>query len=146
MIKPCCPMLVLCAMLVSGCGDGGAAVLKRRTDLQRLGESYRAFQQQNQRSPAGSIELLEFLSQADDPNEELASAAKALEEGDILMIWNGDLGNPELTQDVDGLANLVLGFEAGVPARGGYVVMANATVKVMKRNEFQSATMIPEQP
>ena len=52
------------------------------------------------------------------------------------MIWNGDLNaNPDPGQ-------CVLGFEAGVPAHGGYVVMADGTVQVIKRGEFQSATML----
>jgi hypothetical protein len=80
---------------------------------------------------------LDFMSASDDQREEAISAADALREGDILMIWNGDLD--------DNLepGKFVLGFEAGVPAHGGYVVMADGSVQVIKRGQFQSALMLP---
>ncbi len=137
MIKTYCPLMVLFLLVASGCGDGGAAVLKRRSDLERLASGYRDYHKLHQQSPADAAQLFEFMSEADDQGKEAVSAATALQEGDILMIWNGDLDAcPEP-------GKVVLGFEAGVPAHGGYVVMADGTVQVIKRGEFQSASMLP---
>ena len=137
MIKNGCPLLVLLLLLPSGCGDGGAAVLKRRSDLEHLFVGYRDYHKLHQRAPADASQLLDFMSAADDQGEEAISAAAALREGDILMIWNGDLdSNPAL-------GKFVLAFEAGVPAHGGYVVMADGSVQVIKRGQFPSAQMLP---
>ena len=137
MMKICCPLIVLFLLVTSGCGDGGAAVLKRRSDLERLAGSYREYHKLHQRAPADASQLLDFMRAADDQAKETISAAAALQEGDILMIWNGDLDtDPEP-------GRFVLGFEAGVPAHGGYVVMGDGTVKVIKRGQFQSAVMLP---
>ena len=141
-------------LFVGGCGDGGAQVLKRGSNLERLGTAYLEYHQLHQRSPANAQELDQFLSVTDghgdkgdngkaDEGEDEGDAALALREGDILMIWNADLGDPDSANSSESLSNSVLGFEAGAPARGGYVVMADGSVRLMKRIEFEAASMIP---
>jgi hypothetical protein len=155
MMKTSFLLAVLSLLLIGGCGDGGAQVLKRRSNLERLGAAYLEYHQLNQRSPANAQELDPFLSLADGPRDARAKAsgeadddhdegdaALALREGDIQMIWSADLVKPGPAMDAKSLADLVLGFEAGVPAHGGYVVMADGSVRLLKRNEFQAASMI----
>ena len=54
------------------------------------------------------------------------------------MIWNGVLS------DSGDDARYVLGFEAGAPATGGYVVMGDGTVRLMTGKDFSEAMMLPE--
>ena len=71
----------------------------------------------------------------DDPKTH--DAIISLEDGDIVMIWNGVLG--EASEN----AEYVLGFEAGVPATGGYVVMGDGVVRLMTSKEYSEATLLP---
>ena len=130
-------ILMLSMLITTGCGDGGAAVLKRRSNLHELGMAYHRFLQANQKSPAGAGEMSEFMKSqsADDPK--VQDAIISLEEGDIVMIWNGNLG------DASENPKYVLGFEAGAPSTGGYVVMGDGVVRLMTAKEYTEATMLP---
>lgn len=127
-------MWMLILAIVVGCGDGGAAVAKRRNNLKSLGLAYHEFHAVHQRAPASAEELAEHMQSSSTADSE---AVKALEEGDIVMNFDGILSNA----GENGL--YVLGFEAGVPATGGYVVMADGMVQLMTGKEFSEATMIP---
>jgi len=130
---------LLLAALVVGCGDGGAAVAKRRNNLMTLGLAYHQFNAVQQRPPASISELADYMRSGSDPDVE--DAVTALEDGDIVMNWNGDLGTGEDAEE-NGL--YVLGFEARAPASGGYVVMADGFVQLMTGKDFSEATMVAE--
>ena len=130
---------VAAMVLTVGCGDGGAAVLKRRSDLTELGRAYQSFHDEQQRGPANAIELIESMSQAAESDEKVASAIKSLEEGEIVMNWQGVLGDPAAN------SQYVLGFEARAPASGGYVVMADGKVRLMTGKDFSESAMVPSQ-
>lgn len=128
--------IVICCL--DGCGDGGAAdaIRKRRSNLQQLGVSYQAFLQENKRSAASAAELLSYMEPQKDAVPRMRDAIISLEEGDITMIWNGQLEDPGAS------AGFVLGFEAGVPSTGGYVVMGDGTVRLMTAKQFAEASLL----
>ena len=135
------PVLLLLGIVVcclGGCGDGGAAdaIRKRRSNLQQLGTFYLSYLQENQRTAANARELLDYMGQAADGDPPVLDAVTSLEEGDIVIIWDGQLDEPAKN------AELVLGFEAGVPSTGGYVVMADATVQLMTAKQFAESTLV----
>lgn len=119
----------------AGCGDNGAAdlVLKRRSNLRLLGAAYREYFDINQRTASDAAELLEFLRKKDE-NAELQNAITSLEEGDVVLVWNG-----QVTSGVNGR---VLGFEAGVPSTGGYVVMGDGSVRLMTAKDFSKSELL----
>lgn len=130
-------MLVLSLLAVSGCGDGGAAVLKRRSNLDQLAAAYTGFVETHGKTPANATELSEFMRSGLPDIPPIQDAIVSLEEGDVVMIWNGDLG------DTGSTSAYVLGFEAGVPATGGYVVMGDGVVRLMTAKDYSEATMLP---
>lgn len=133
-------MLTLaCVSLAVGCGgDGGQAILKRRQVLAQLGTAYLDFYAAHQAAPASADELAAFL--ASDDSGKAADAIKGLEEGDVVMVYRGVLD--DTSQD----APYVIGFEAGVPATGGYAVMSDGSVTLMTQKDFVEATMVPVTP
>ena len=134
-------VLVACALFVTGCSDARPIeVQKRRDNLETLAKAYLGFEAESGNAPANVTEFLSFLS--DQPaSPALSGAQEALEEGDIVVNWGGDLGN------VDDNANRVLAFEARAPASGGYVVMADGQVRLMSGKEFSTAPMLePSSP
>ena len=132
-------VLLITATLV-GCGDGGEAVLKRRSNLQQLGDAYLRFHTENGKSPKGASELIDFMSGGAE-DEKTTDAITALEEGDITMIWTANI-YPEESEN----AKYLLGFEAGVPSTGGYVVMGDSQVKLMTGKDYAEAKTIPPAP
>ena len=81
-------------------------------------------------------ELAAWVAESADPDTR-GAARDSVVEGDVVVNWNGDLSVTET------LGSFVLAFEAGTLARGGYVVMADGTVKNMTLKEFQAAAMLP---
>jgi hypothetical protein len=131
-------LLLSTLCLTIGCGDGGASdlVLKRRSNLEVLGAAYLGYHQAHGKSTAGASELADFMKpSASDPKT--ADAITALTEGDVVIIFAGQLGA------ADENAKHVLGFEAGVPATGGYVVMGDGKVRLMTIKDFSEASLIP---
>lgn len=131
-------MLLSGLLLAIGCGDGGAGDLirKRRSNLETLGAAYRAYCQDHGASPANSGELVEFL-QPQAGESKTDDAITALVEGDVTMIFGGQF-DPAAQND-----QYVIGFEAGVPATGGYVVMGDGQVQLMTVKNFSEADMLP---
>ncbi len=131
--------IVVCC--VGGCDDGGAAdaIRKRRSNLQQLGIAYQGYYQDNKRSAANAAELLGFMELQGEADPQVRDAITSLEEGDIVMAWGGRLEDPATS------AKFVLGFEAGVPSTGGYVVMGDGTVRLMTAKDFSEASLLPAQ-
>ena len=136
-MRPAPVVLVLSALLTTGCGDDGSAVAKRRSSLHELGSGYVSFASENGRTAAGVSELCDFMRLRSPGDAQVQAAITRLEEGDIVMMWNGTWG--EESQN----SKHVIAFEAGVPATGGYVVMGDGTVRLMTVKDYSEATMLP---
>lgn len=132
-------VLLGAVFLTAGCGDGGAAdlVRMRRSNLATLGAAYLSYYQEQGESPTSVSALADYMkASASDPKT--ADAITALTEGDVIMIFDGQLA------DADNSAQRVIGFEAGVPATGGYVVMGDGKVRLMTIKDFSEASMISQ--
>jgi len=124
--------------LTNGCSqEQQNAVLLRRENLAHLGTSYLEWSKVKQSSPGNAEEFTQWMLETDNANI-LGSARNSLIEGDVIMIWNGDL------TDEPANAGYVVAFEAPTPAKGGYVVMGDASVKLMTAKEFAASTMLPQ--
>ena len=65
-----------------------------------------------------------------------APARQAIEDGRVVVFWNGAVA-------VANNGTYVLGYEKDVPQRGGLVLMADGTVRSMTTSEFQAAPKVP---
>ncbi len=137
-------ILLLAALtIVTGCNhDNELAVLKRRSVLSQLGIGYQAYQAQYGKSPSDAKQLGEFLLAEGAGDPHIESAVESLNNGDIVMIWNG------LTSDGKNLSgknldNDLLGFESSVPRGGGYIVTGGASVQLVTVKQFSEMPTIP---
>ena len=138
--KICTLAMIAACVSWTGCGgDGEAAVLKRRTNLETIGQAYRSFRDSNQTSPSSDDDLLSFM-ESDLDDVDVANAMKSIEEGDIVVIYDGVFGADQR------IGEQVLAFEAGAPRGGGYVVMADGQVRLMTGKDFSEAEMLPTDP
>lgn len=123
--------------LITGCSQElENAVRQRRENLELIGKSYLQWYEVKQASPANADEFTQWMLESDDANTR-GSARDSIVEGDVIMIWSGELA------DASANDGYVLAFEAPVPAKGGYVVMGDASVTSMTAKEFAAATMLP---
>jgi len=119
-----------------GCRDARPVeVQKRRDSLTQLAETYLAFNEESDGAPTNVTEFLAFMDSL-PASDSVASARESLEEGEVVVIWGGDLS------DVTANPTSVLAFEARAPASGGYVVMADGQVQMMTGKDFSEATML----
>ncbi|MGB0761904.1 MAG: hypothetical protein ACPGPS_20305 [Rubripirellula sp.] len=131
-----CYSLLVAICCVSGCSEEQQnAVRQRRDNLAKVGKAYIEMNSQGA-SPVNADELAKWMLESTDAGTR-GEARVSLVEGDVIVNWNGDLNQKYP------LGGFVLAFEAGVPARGGYVVMADGIVQSMSLKEFQEAAMLP---
>lgn len=129
----CCAMVLVCLL---GCSqEQQDAVRQRRENLAKIGQAYTEMYNSGA-SPKNSSELSAWMAESADAGTR-GAARVSLVEGDVVVNWNGDLSQ------TGALGSLVLAFESGALARGGYVVMADGKVKIMTLKEFQEAPMLP---
>lgn len=131
------------ALCLSGCVFAGCsqeqenAVRQRRESLELIAKSYLDWFEVKQVSPSNADEFTQWMLESNDPNTR-GVARDSIVEGDVIMIWNGELRDPTANGDY------ILAFEAQVPAKGGYLVMADASVRTMTAKEFAAATILPQ--
>ena len=130
-------LVLLCTTCcLAGCSEEQQnAVRQRRDNLDKIWQAY-AEMHKTDASPKNVDELAAWMAESADAGTR-GSARDSLVEGDVVVIWNGDLSFD------DHLGSYVLAFEAGALARGGYVVMADGAVKSMTLKDFQAAVMLP---
>ncbi len=137
------PTLYLCLLLiipfVVGCSNEDALkVAKRRSNLSQAGMSYHLFFSKHGQAPADAKQLCEFMTAASADDSATADAVNSLTEMDVMMIWNGSLG------DANENAKYVLGFEASVPGSGGYIVKGDGFVELVTAKQFSAMKTIPQ--
>ncbi len=135
---------VIATLLIAGCsGEAEQKVALRRSNLTQLGMGYRQYYSEQGRAPSDAAELAQFMSAAADESA-VQEAVKSLEEGDVVMFWDG-----VLEQDSD-KGEWTLGFEASVPGSGGYIVTADGSIRLVTARQFAEtptvATAAPESP
>jgi hypothetical protein len=131
-------------LLIAGCsGEAEQKVALRRSNLTQLGLGYRQYYSEQGRAPSDAAELAQFMSSAADESA-VQEAVKSLEEGDVVMFWDG-----VLEQDSD-QGEWTLGFEASVPGSGGYIVTADGSIRLVTARQFAETPTVaiasPESP
>jgi hypothetical protein len=101
--------------------------IKRQNDLKQIGIAYHAYNDANAKGPAKAADLAPFF-------ENDKRLLGLLENKDIVFIFG--VGLRDMT---DGTANTVLAYEKDVPTKGGYVLMGDATTKMMTADDFKKA-------
>ena len=130
--------LMVTVLMFSGCSEEQQnAVRQRRDNLASLGQAYKEMHKVAGSSPKTSDALAEWMANSSDAATR-GEARDCLVEGDVIVNWDVNLGLH------DNLGRFVLAFEAATPARGGYVVMGDGTVKSMTAKQFAAAEMLPE--
>jgi hypothetical protein len=124
-------MIVLAAsvLLLSGCGiQQAAARQKQRNLLTQIGLAYHNC---NDALGHGPVDLAELKKSGELP----ADAAQALQNGDVVLIWEVRIpsGMPQ------GAPVTVLGYEKDVPTKGGLVLMGDASVVQQTAAEYEAA-------
>jgi hypothetical protein len=120
----CVPAL-FALVLAAGCqGDQ-----KKVNDLKMIGVAYHNFCDTFKRGPADEKELAPYY-------ENDARLSEALRSGRYVFLWGVSV---EDIQADAGTTATVLAYEADAPAKGGHVLMADASVRSMTPQEFQAA-------
>jgi hypothetical protein len=114
--------LALC--FASGCGKGSGQTVPDDA-LADLGGVYHNYVNEQGEPPARFADLKNYKPDS--------KGVKAVEAGDILVIWNAKL------LDTPEAAKSVLAYERDVPSRGGRVLLGDGDIRVMTPKEFAAA-------
>jgi hypothetical protein len=118
-------------LTATGCFFSPKMPEQRKNDLKRLGVAFIEFSNARpQARPAGVEDLAPYF-------EKDASLIKALNAGDI--VFNYGVSLQDMANSGEGTSNLVLAYEKDAPSRGGFVLMADASVRHMLADEFKAA-------
>jgi len=122
--------VVMAAVVLAGLGGcrqaaptGSAATAE--SELRDLGELFRYFAQENKRPARNVADLGSVVP-------ELPPAARAVDEGRIVVLWGGGYAP-------GARGSAVLAYEKDVSTTGGWVLLQDGSVKQMTAAEFQSA-------
>jgi hypothetical protein len=120
-------VFVLCTLTL-GCGKG-AMNTKDVNNLKVIGLAFHNFSDASQnKAPTKAEDLDPYMG----PNPD---ARKALKDGKVVFLYGASM------KDImkGGTSNTVLAYEKDVPAQGGLVLFADASVQKLSAAEFQSA-------
>ena len=104
-----------------------AEKIKRQNDLKQIGISYHAYNDANAKGPEKAADLAPYF-------ENDKRLLGLLENKDIVFSFGVGIRDMK-----DGLSNTVLAYEKDVPTKGGYVLMGDATTKMMTADDFKRA-------
>lgn len=126
--------LMALVVLLPGCGGGkkqdkGADA--PRLELMKFALAYHEFADQNRKGPARLDDLQKKRS-------EFPAAAKLIQDGGFVVIWNA-----VLFPNSDENDKHVLGYEKAVPDKGGLVLLGGGTIQQMTAEEFKKTPKLP---
>jgi hypothetical protein len=116
-------LAIIGLLALVGCGDGGE---RTANDLRQIGLAYHGYCDAQRKGPASEKDLAPYYE-----NSERLSGA--LRSGRYVFLWGVSV------MDLGKRTYVVIGYEKDVPTSGGYVLFANASVRKMSAQEFQSA-------
>jgi hypothetical protein len=127
-------LLWVCAgALLAGCGGTGSRSDPQAVnDLKVIGLGFHNFNDTFARGPKDADELKKFIEDGSK------TAYPGLKDGRYVFLWN--VGLRDLMKGT-GVSNTVVAYEKDVPARGGPVLMGDASVRTMSAEEFKNATL-----
>jgi hypothetical protein len=117
-------------LLTIGCGGGKKAAgdpeMQRREDeLKQIRDMYLMYMKANQRPPKQLSDLNQKQFEAANP-----AGFHALQRGQYIVVWGVDINNN---------AGAVLVYEKDAPTKGGAVLLADSTFKMMSADELKAA-------
>jgi hypothetical protein len=126
--------LVVAGVLVQpAAAQGGNQKLVN--DLKQIGLAYHNYNDATNKAPSKAEDLGPYL----EMNKRLLDLLK---NGDVVFIWDVPL---KQIINMAGTSNTVLAYEKDAPTKGGYVLMADASVKKLSADEFKKATLAKKQ-
>ena len=126
-------------MLVVACvavHPAAAQDRKLANDLKQIGLAYHNYNDATNKAPSKAEDLGPYL----EMNKRLIDMLK---NGDVVFIW--DVPLKQIVNMGAGTSNTVLAYEKDAPTKGGYVLMADASVKKLAADEFKKATLAKKQ-
>jgi hypothetical protein len=121
-------VLVLSAVSVLplACGkkdvEGDADTLRRKSELEDIGDMYAMYAKRNQRPPKQLSDLLQKNAEVLNP-----AGVRALKSGDYIVVWGVS------SKD----SGAVLAYEKAAPTQGGLVLTADGKVQTMSADELK---------
>ena len=132
-------LLLMFTLAASAVGCGGGTVepsvglsTTEGVELRDLGDLYRAYSLQKKAPPKKMADLEPF--EQGNP-----MALVGIRAGAIQVYWGGALSNPNADLPGETPSDKVLAYEAKVPKEGGFVLLADRSIKKMTPAEFQAA-------
>lgn len=118
--------LVLALAPLAGCGRSGADVAPRNQgdNLQEVANMLRDFQSVANRGPNNLSELAQFQN-------DYAFGHAQVKAGDLVVVWGARMGG-----EGGGGSAGVIAYEKKTPTSGGWVLLANGTVKELSAADF----------
>jgi hypothetical protein len=121
---------VLCLTAVLLLAGGARAADVTANDLKQIGLAYHNFNDATNKAPAKAKDLAPYF-------ENSKKLLNFLESGQIVFLYNVRL--QQIIGGGAGTSNTVLAYVKDVPTKGGWVLMADASVKKMTADEFKKA-------
>jgi hypothetical protein len=100
-------------------------------DLKQIGLAYHNFNDATNKAPAKAEDLAPYL----ENNKRLIDMLK---NGEVVFAWGVTLREIAGTT---GASTTVLAYEKAVPTKGGYVLIADGSVKKMTADDFKKANV-----
>jgi hypothetical protein len=121
-------LVVTTPLLAVGCGssnkgEGDPETARKKYDLEQIHEAISMYVKSNQRPPKQVADLKKF-------ERMLPAGSRLVEKGDYVVVWGVATG---------GSPETVLAYEKDAPKKGGMVLMADGSVKIMTTDELQAA-------
>lgn len=130
-----------CCLLFAACGPTEQETITTTTteglQLREVGDIYRVHCLEKNAPPRKLADLVYY-------EQGFPMALIGVRSGDIAVYWGGELSGAD--QDEPGAvpSDKVLAYESRVPQEGGYVLLADRTIKKMTAEEFQAAPKAAE--
>lgn len=128
------------ALMAAGCGESRPDPVQTSIEgitLRELGEVYRAHSLEKKAPPKAMADLVSY-------ERGFPRGLAGVRGGEVQVYWGGALSSPEATAPGEVPSDKVLAFETKVPKEGGYVLLADRTVKKMTPEEFSAAPKAAE--
>ncbi len=127
-----CRVLVVAALVgLSGCPFGGNE-RERSNNMKIIGVGWQNYCDANNKGPAKAADLGPYV-------ENDKRILDALESGRIVLVYN--VGLRDLIASGPGTSMTVIAYEADVPTKGGWVALADASVRKVTPDEFKGLTI-----
>jgi hypothetical protein len=103
-------------------------------ELKQIGLAWHNYCDTNRKGPSRPEDLFQYMGGSNAP------PSQALKSGKYVFLWGVSVSDIASARDGPGTGRTVLAYAATVPASGGLVLMADASVEQMTAAQFNAAT------